>query len=172
MGPGKKRWEQGRMQFIETIEGVLYPLQRVEKIKTQRADRDHPDGSDVIIYAEGAWHHTKLSEDQLATLSAAIIVPAERHSIVEYDPASGISPAALDVTPIIAFALAADGTMTPITADGPFRSTLEPAILRPDGKIEWPADCSIFNSIEEFKAYRRSIAGRAASLSLVESANS
>jgi hypothetical protein len=73
---------------------------------------------------------------------------------------SKISPEALTVTPIIAFALAADGTMTPITADGPFRSTEKPAILRPDGKIEWAADCSIFNSIDDFKAYRRSIGDR------------
>jgi hypothetical protein len=35
--------------------------------------------------AEGEWHPTKLSEDQLATLTAAIIVPAERHCIVGYD---------------------------------------------------------------------------------------
>jgi hypothetical protein len=160
------------MQFIETVEGVLYPLQRVEKIKTQRADRNDADGSDVMIYAEGMWHRTKLSEDQLATLTAAIIVPAERHCLVGYDPASEVSPEALTVTPIIAFALAPDGTMTPITADGPFRSSDDPAILRPDGKIEWAADCSTFNSIDEFKAYRRSIAGRTASVHLIETANS
>jgi hypothetical protein len=68
------------MQFIETEDGVLYPISRIEAIRTKPADTKYGDRTDVMIRVDGKWNHALASERQFALITSTVIVPAERHS--------------------------------------------------------------------------------------------
>ena len=136
------------MQFIKDEDYVLYPVSRIEAIKTEEVDRKYGDDLDVTIRVDGRWRRTFTGERQLTLMTSTVIVPAERHSAVLFHVGD---PEFTDIVPIIAFALTPMGILEPIGLEGTDFLTRGPiGILRPDGCVEIPGD-ECFDNVEEFK---------------------
>ncbi len=137
------------MQFIKDENDVLYPVSRIEAIKTEEDRNGAVD--DVMIRVDGRWHRTFIGERQLTLMTSTVIVPAERHSAVLFHAGDASGPEFTDIVPIIAFALTSLGILEPIGLEGTDFLTREPiGILRPDGCVEIPGD-ECFDNVEEFK---------------------
>ena len=136
------------VQFIETEEGVLYPVSRIQAIRTSFTEER---GTTAEIEVDGEWHATCLRKCDIDVMLGTVIVPTEHFQAVFYNTALD-PPDDVHIEPIIAFALTPNGFLVPILTGG--ASWAKKAILRPDGKIETVSG-DVFHNLAAFQAELR-----------------
>lgn len=142
-------------KFIDTTDGVLNTscIMSVRRLSEPRKV-GHYSCKHLVQYVENGASCTAYTwEDDLKALTAEIIPAVPGYSVVRVcESDDGEADSVLSPEPVIAWGIDRGGvSVIPILTDGAADDCGNAyGVLRPDGTVEVPCDCS-YASLEEFK---------------------